>query len=238
MVEALLAGRKTMTRRLLYTLRTSKKGGVVPATASMMQRIDPATGRRENCWPGNGRRSPEGWPLDHGPDQFWTLTPWAKVKPGDRLWVRERLLRSSEGHWRYYADGALILLRKGDPRVAAMVGWAHHYDRNSAPSIHMPRWASRLTLIVTATKIERLHDIRDSDAQAEGMYRRKMIVEGEEIDGWFGWNENGANTSARGAFEVTWCGLHGLSSWEKNPWVVALTFEVHKQQIDQLEQAA
>ena len=81
------------------------------------------------------------------------------------------------------------------------------------PSIHCPRWASRLTLVVTAVKIERLQKISVEDEQAEGL-----------------------DTTAE-AFDMVWDHLYGPGSWNANPEVVALTFEVHKKNIDQMGEA-
>lgn len=165
---------------------------------------------------------------------------WQRVKPGDRLWVREEFsgaysLRhkpprewppNSEG-W-YWADG--------EPRYG---DWT-----KPKPSIHMPRWASRLTLIVTATKIERLQAISDADAQAEGI----VEDDGSEPDIWYvpgsGGTEIGrkmdpllANRPSK-VFAGLWRALHGPDAWDANPEVVALTFTVHKQNIDAMGKAA
>lgn len=150
-------------------------------------------------------------------------SPWQRVKPGDRLWVREGLLRSPEHHWRYAADGTVIILLRTDPRVSAMIAWAHHKEGDNAPSIHMPRWASRLTLIVVATKIERLQKISDADAVAEGC-AGTLGPNPDFPDEW--------DPSPQEEFRELWGSLHGVDSWDANPEVVALTFTVHKTNID------
>jgi hypothetical protein len=87
----------------------------------------------------------------------------------------------------------------------------------------MPRWASRITLEVTDVRVERLQDISEDDARAEGIYWS------EEFQGW---------TSGRGpdetcdfhgqwathSFMKLWCSLHGDGAWLANPWVVAVSF--------------
>src|SRR5262249_23521302 len=84
------------------------------------------------------------------------------------------------------------------------------------PSIHMPRAASRLTLTVTATKIERLQAISSEDAEAQG-----------------GRCAMSAWTSVR-HFQDLWERLHGADSWRANPEVVALTFTVARENIDRM----
>ena len=88
------------------------------------------------------------------------------------------------------------------------------------PSIHMPRWASRITLKVTGVKIERLRDIGEEDAKAEGIR--------ETLGGWWSAVENYpplAANSPIGAFYCLWTSINGAASWEANPWVAAISFE-------------
>jgi hypothetical protein len=67
------------------------------------------------------------------------------------------------------------------------------------PSSHMPRWASRLTLAVEAVRVERLHDIDDAGARAEGVADRE-------------------------AYRALWCNISGAESWDANPWVWVVVF--------------
>lgn len=213
MIQALLDGRKTMTRRLLY--RLTKNFG----SAKMLVGHPPIY-----------RVGTHGFPLDHGPGQTWTLSGWERVKPGDRLWVRENLYEDASNQWRYSADDALVSLPEHDPRISAMIAWAHHKEGDQAPSIHMPRWASRLTLVVTATKIERLQDISRDDAVAEGL--KLVSAEIEEFFRWPAPFDQGTWLTPPAAFAWLWKQLHGPEAWDANPEVVALTFTVHKQNID------
>lgn len=96
------------------------------------------------------------------------------------------------------------------------------------PSIHMPRWASRLTLEITAVRVERLQDISEADAWAEGCKRGEPTDNGgffpaEEPDpsgiGDRGWD------CAKDWYADLWDSLHGPGAWDKNPWVWAVTFK-------------
>lgn len=108
------------------------------------------------------------------------------------------------------------------------------------PSIHMPRWASRLTLEVTGTKLERLQDISEEDARAEGLLEVELGGVGVmpspyfyfdcPVDGQY----EGAGETPREAFEMLWNSLHGPDSWEANPECVALVFKVHRCNVDEV----
>ncbi|MHC2250960.1 hypothetical protein ACVILK_000652 [Bradyrhizobium embrapense] len=176
-----------------------------------------------------------------GPDDTsariaWPSSPWQRVKAGDRLWVRESVKGepNAEG-WdgvRYAADNAWIVSTAANAEEADEFVALHRYGGKrgaSVPSIHMPRWASRITLIVTATKIERLTAITEADALAEGVEHRG------ERDYWAGLNRG---TDAVACFSALWRSLHGMGSWDKNPEVVALTFKVIKANIDKPEARA
>jgi hypothetical protein len=216
MILALLAGLKTMTRRLLYTERKAKDCLVTGATRLI----------------GHPPRSFGRWP-NSTPAHYWALSGWERVKPGDRLWVREGLtLGATSNAWKYRADDALISMTWPDHRVAQMVAWAHHQERESVPSIYMPRWASRLTLVVTATKIEPVRDISEADAIAEGIDRRNHSAK------WPDGSPGVIGNVARRNFATLWENLHGAGSWRGDSEVVALSFRVHRQNIDSMKEAA
>jgi hypothetical protein len=139
---------------------------------------------------------------------------------GDRLWVREacRAEEMPDGidGVRYAADGAWQVIENTPEASDAWAKLYHYRGRgkggigNPVPSIHMPRWASRITLEVTAVKVERLQDISETDATAEGC-RHHHDPAGD-----------GQNVIEQ--FSYLWQSIHGPGSWEANPWVVALTF--------------
>jgi hypothetical protein len=90
------------------------------------------------------------------------------------------------------------------------------YWRSWRPSIHMPRWASRLTLEVTGVRVERLHDISEEDAMAEGA----AVSNGHPELGAL----IGAGPSHREGFAQLWRDINGVESWTANPWVWVVKF--------------
>jgi hypothetical protein len=194
MVRALLAGRKTQTRRLL---RWVPKGFelshlyVEPLGVLQASFMGQADARGITCY--------------SGPTGF---------EPMDRLYVREAFSYDSldcdrDGTlppW-YWADGNP---EDGD--------WS-----KPKPSIHMPRWASRLTLHVEDVRVERVQEITEEDAAAEGAEHRTALGKASV-----------PNLTARCQFEVLWDSLHTKPGhrWEDNPHVVAVTFRVEHRNID------
>lgn len=166
------------------------------------------------------------WSLrDVGDNHTSVPTSWQSVKPGDRLWVRENFTRNK------FVEGGLIY-------TADVVGKVHG---RITPCIHMPRSLSRLTLVVVATKIEPLLQITEADAGAEGIVRidRSLRRHGR-LDGYGppGTPPAAACSTRRNAFGALWCRLHGSQSWDDNPEVVVISFNVHRTNIDAMEKAA
>jgi hypothetical protein len=201
MVRALLDGRKTMTRRLAW--RDARKCEEPGEGSRLKYQLD------DNGVTGK---------ITH----HLRPSPWRNVQPGDRLWVRESFSGPydyrviSPGMWCpgipvwYWADGNPS---DGD------------WTKNN-PSIFMPRWASRLTLVITETKIERLQDISQDDATAEGWpVNPPPVFDDPEVN----------RDAARDWFSELWEGLHGVQSWQENPEVVALSFRVIRANIDAAE---
>ena len=130
---------------------------------------------------------------------------------GDRLWVKERTAWLSSHGWRYMADNQDLSDYIEDGELGK---WCS--------PIHMPRRASRLTLIVTDVRVQRLLDITEADAVSEGCQPHKMGTGRNPFE------------SYRLGFSDLWNSLHGPDAWDANPWVCALTFTVHKCNIDQM----
>lgn len=139
-------------------------------------------------------------------------------QPGDRLWVRETWMPDAprNGEWddvQFFGCGMSPLslipecyrkpwhcLHRATYEGCELVGWK--------PSIHMPRWASRITLEVTGVRVERLQDISRGDAMAEGCPFPNM-AQGDDPRKWYAdlWNE-----------------INGPGSWDANPWVWVVEF--------------
>lgn len=167
---------------------------------------------------------------------------------GDRLWVRENLVMLPDGSWHYQADKRPLTLRGGDERIPAMISWAHHKEGERCNSIHMPRWASRITLEVISVRVERLQDITEEDALAEGVeptmhsetwlciprgtggpYEVFSEPDAEEREGLEYVKHQPATvmSSAREVFRRLWEELNGQRApWASNPWIWVLTFRV------------
>ena len=146
------------------------------------------------------------WPVDG------KAKPCPYGAPGDRLWVRERLHFQLDEGWVYVADMSL---------VPDEVDFSKRTPY--CPSIHMPRWASRITLEVTAVRVERVHDIgkdgrKASDVLAEGVTADAIARERE----WFHQDDSPAL-----AFSRLWDSINGKRkgcSWADNPWVWCVSF--------------
>lgn len=133
--------------------------------------------------------------------------------PGDRLWVRE----SWGAHFMWDTVRPISIPNDGKSCVfyqadGAIVGGCSATQRKRwRPSIHMPRWMSRITLEVVSVRVERLQDITETDAMAEG-------VEWKDHAGL-------AKYTARKLYQTLWLLINGLDSWEANPWVWVVEFK-------------
>ena len=139
-------------------------------------------------------------------------TPYA---PGDRLYVREAIDKASDRDGVFYR--ADYEAQHGD---ATGLGWR--------PSIHMPRWASRLTLTVTEVRVQRLQEISAGDSIAEGVECETCTAMGQSAC-----HGRGCFASID-AYRTLWNSLHGPDAWATNPWVVAVSFTVQRGNIDQI----
>ena len=199
MVRAMLDGRKTQTRRVLPLAHPK---------FSHQNVLDPdMLVDKQYVWFWDGVHDCVGasWPLPY--------------TPGDRLWVRENCATWGDHEAIYRADDAVEYgLAVSDGKFGAK--W------KARPSIHMPRWASRLTLTVTDVRVQRLQDISAADAMAEGCDAVLALTIKRP---------NGAHPgNPRECCCDLWNSLHGPGAWDANPWVVAVTFTVQRGNIDQL----
>jgi hypothetical protein len=146
-----------------------------------------------------------------------------RIAVGDRLWVKERAMRKPD-IWHYFADDTQVDWPGREPLA--------HFKRDNCPSIHLPKKASRLTLTVTDVRIERLQDISETDARAEGVDPASVHP------GWWKSQTDGKLCpTARDAYGDLWNGINGEGAWQANPWVVCYSFSVAKGNIDNLGDA-
>jgi hypothetical protein len=154
-------------------------------------------------------------------------TPWLRVKPGDRLFVRENwrpddFAPEDPARTVFMADAPEDVLSEAQ----GVIRWR--------PSIHLPRARSRTTLIVTAVKIEPLLDISEEDARAEG-FEDGRLDDGSgprDFGGGYTISSPGTYASAAGMFQITWAQLHPDWDGYSSPDVVAVSFRVIKANID------
>ncbi|HEB9655296.1 TPA: hypothetical protein RZL14_002265 [Yersinia enterocolitica] len=209
MVQAILSGRKTQTRRIVKC---------------NFQDI------------GFNHDMGQEWPwsedCEHAED-YWHPCPLGVV--GDQLWVRETfaLLGNEDGVCVDWQDNMV----KSDEQAAARIYKASceqkhgdyglysipdsaywkpdtsnmKYEGSWRPSIHMPRWASRINLLITGIRVERLNTISNGDAMAEG-YPAEREATGGPLDAWL-W------------FRDLWDGIYPDNTFEVNPWCWVIEFE-------------
>lgn len=194
MVRALLAGTKTQTRRVV---KPQFAADAIPAEMGATNERGHQIAGHSGMW----------WCDAEGNHEKAIRCPYGQ--PGDRLWVRETFSDDwcEYGHpVQYRADGEL-----DSDMFDAGVKWR--------PSIHMPRWASRITLEVTGVRVERLQDISEADARAEGALECDPVSGREVLL---------AGASQRGSFVLhyrdIWESINGAGSWATNPWVWVIEF--------------
>ncbi|WP_373863386.1 hypothetical protein [Pantoea agglomerans] len=203
MVRAVLDGRKTQTRRIVNGVPSSHDfhGWVLSSTSTKDE--------GKACW-AIGKS-----PLLNKPIRV--RCPFGEV--GDRLWVRETWMPDAprDGTWGdvefYGCKGSPLSMipkryRKPEHCIhraswegIEMVGWT--------PSIHMPRWASRITLEITGVRVERLQDISEQDAAAEGASTELSLIGEKHYLG----------------YRSLWKSIYGADSWQSNPWVWVIEFK-------------
>lgn len=224
MIRALLEGRKTMTRRVLKPQ---------PAADFISADI--------------GREAMAMKPAFlFGSETHRMLG--RLTRPGDRLWCRETWGSKQADHTACCRENGYRKPMHGDDLVymanpADAYQWGRGLPSQGGfmwrPSIHMPRWASRLTLIVESVKVERLKDISEADAWAEGVTEQLAADLAGEAGAQSAFAAYMAlnDFSAAVGFSVLWDSIHGPGAWDANPWVVAIGFSVVRANIDSLPPA-
>ena len=147
-------------------------------------------------------------------DAAWIMCHCPYGQPGDRLWVREtwKTCRPDSFAVRFRSDNSTMIVPSHIP-VEYGAPWSD--GASWRPSIYMPRWASRLTLEVTAVRVEGLQDITNDDAMAEGVHAESGPV-------------RGVSSLAAAQFAVLWDSINGNRpgcAWADNPWVWVVSFK-------------
>lgn len=202
MVRGILEGRKTQTRRV-----------VKPQPQLISGRFE-FSGNQEDAWP-----EPQVW-LALTPSGKFGLNrpPYYRCPygaPGYQLWVRET--------WCQYID--VMSGKREDVRLAYRATDEMQFPMKWRPSIHMPRWASRITLEVTRVRVERLQEISEEDLKAEGLALPSPyigvgfggeVIESEHIDKdpWHWFAELWDSLNAKRGY-----------GWEANPWVWVIEYK-------------
>lgn len=217
MVNAILAGRKTQTRRIVKVPSWSHDDYMPPR---LYPNID---GLHMVC---DDTRCLAPVPCPYG-------------KPGDRLWVKEAyyawgkwvrngLTKSGRQAWKFVQVGTSVRYMDGSkPSKTAKrdgeTGWVYRHGR------FMPKKHSRITLEISEVRVQRLQEISEKDAIAEGI---RWDLNADPYAG-FGpnackyrsvVNANKSFNTAMGAFRELWESINGADSWNLNPWVWAISF--------------
>jgi hypothetical protein len=152
--------------------------------------------------------------------------PYGNV--GDQLWVRETWqLGTGDGNRmginvQVKTEPWCIEVPVEHREAAVVMAKKIGYGGKWRPSIHMPKWASRITLELTDVRVERLQAISESDAEAEGVQRRFEIDVGTFIHGSMAAIEKAS--TYRIGFKHLWDQINGAGSWASNPFCWALSF--------------
>lgn len=147
-------------------------------------------------------------------------------KPGDVLWVRESFQWmegfAGSGYYVYKTDFKLV---NGEWQKEVKNKF-HDVEivRRWRPTIHMPKEAARIWLQVTDIRVERLQEITEEDAKAEGVKTHKTKLG----DSYFNYASGYCNGlfSAKDSFRTLWQSINGANSWEDNPWVWVIKYKV------------
>ncbi|MEK9646497.1 MAG: hypothetical protein VW547_13230 [Alphaproteobacteria bacterium] len=206
-----------------------------PLVRAVLRDVDPKTQTRrlvvargvDDIGKWNFLRMQDGYPdgvpravFEDGEEPIGIRCPYGA--PGDRLWVRETHAQAGTGRVFYRADDGTTAPR-----------WT--------PAIHMPRALSRIDLEVTAVRVERLQDITEEDARAEGVCRENVpamlpsiaVLAAQAREVIHGTGHTSADPTVwpvardyRDLFMLAWTAINGeRASWQSNPWVWAIDFK-------------
>lgn len=216
MVRAILEGRKTQTRRIMKpqpVWREASNGNMA-------------------CWYPGGHD--DGKSLCYANKKHFQSGVWQDFCPykvGERLWVREAW--HYDEHMHDATDGvpdlpegrysSRLIYRASQPNYPTNIGVGSH---GWTPSIHMPRWASRIILEITSIKVERLQDITEEDATAEGVNKAPNI---KKVVKPYSDPLSYVPVTSRDWFQCLWDSIYKNKpgcTWDANPWVYAIEFKI------------
>lgn len=203
MVRALLDRTKTQTRRVCKSAETHTLSSVVEV---------PDPKERGQVYNGSHFGDEEG--------DVVFASPYGGV--GDRLWVREAHAPRADCliSWQRSMAEAYNRMQPTDLCYRAdekATDWVEKWR----PSIHMPRWASRILLEITDVRVQRLQDISEGDAEAEGCVETHP---GDWLNFAVPGDKDASSALASAAFRLLWERINGPGSWSANPWVWAVSF--------------
>ena len=205
MVRAILDGRKTQTRRVVPGWQTPKQKG-------------------DREWIAVAQRHPRYGFVVAGESEkgcaanlsLHGVCPYGK--PGDRLWVRETFQGPIWDEDNLYPDNGyspeFCVYRADGGAYPEYIDVDDNLRFGWKPSIHMPRWASRITLEITNVRVERVQDISEEDGSAEGIF----------FDPHAPVDKMGLSSLYRIAYRDLWQSIYGPDSWADNPWVWVIEF--------------
>jgi len=255
MIEALHAGRKFQTRRGPNTKNTLLDGHGWPRGA--FEQLDWQAAWLDKGPSPAGNTGPYLKVPHLNGETVHRVYP--RVQVGDLMWVREAwrvgawhwsdsvivvdYMTAPRKEWLHVEDPdqlhRLIEQSRADAQKANMWAPRKYWEcwcrpGNSPcrwrPSIHLPKWASRTTLRISDVRLQRLQDISEADAEAEG-------IEQTEVDGWDGfknyasWGSGTAYGDPRESFQSLITSINGPDMWAENRWVLAYTFGVEHRNI-------
>lgn len=229
MVQAILDGRKTMTRRVIKPQFEFDVNSQTIEKSNQWKKYDWVVKHQVVFEPGNER-----YEVD-------TLLKCPYGKPGDIIWCRELFYayghwqtngtengrqkwkfndQTALGNWMYFDDFSEKLAMATRPNE----GW---YKR---PSLFMPKYACRIFLEITDVRVERLKDLSEEDAVAEGvnplwMSNSQLLTDGQLYQNYHQKGFFNEGMTAYGSFQTLWDKINGLDSWKSNPWVWVVSFK-------------
>jgi len=228
MVRALLDGSKSQTRRVVKLPRSMCDGSLAQAWPDLLYGVTPGLHVPMADESQQRLRNPWQWPE---PSRLWVRETWrigawneddgeiAVDYIADMYSRREWLqVPEADGFEKYWIKCCLDCNKAG---VRTDEEGKYHWAPGQSPcrinpSIFMPRWASRILLEITGVRVERLHDISEADAIAEG-----VSVHPDHHG-----KPRGSIYSPVQAYRDLWESINGPGSWDANPWVWVIEFKV------------